>query len=141
MRVKEWRTCYGYSVGQSLCVAIKKTLDGWVESFINKGNKADNWKNFDLFMMDQDIVTHRMCSMSWFPSEVHLVGRPGGMRRLDRGGWDESLIGTALDAHVFNAPDREGNWKLIRKVIEFYMPNVLEWCDQYRAEFRNSYLD
>lgn len=141
MRVKDWRESYGYKAGTPLNVAIKETLDGWVEFFINKGNKADNWKNFDLFMMDQDIVTHRMCRMPWFPSEVRLVGRPGGMRRLDRGGWDESLIGYALDAHVFNAPDRDGNWQRIRKVIEHYIPSQLAWCDEYREEFRNSYVD
>ena len=140
MRAREWRECYGYKVGTPLNEAVAKTLEDWRILFIDKRQKEPMWRNFDIWMQDQDIVTYNMMRQPWFEKEAKLLQRPPG-RRLDRSSWSEGSLDTALDAHIFNAPDREVNWNRLRLVIEKYIPQHLAWADAYRSDFKASYID
>ena len=136
MRVSDWRERYGLIAGADIAPAIKITLDWWTSTCIKENADRGFW----MWMMDQDIVTHRIVTADWFPSGLELVERIP-MRRLDRGEWNPGAMSESLDSHIFKRPDCEENWAKLREVVAMFAPSQLAWADAYRSDFRNSYAD
>ena len=134
MRVKTWRELYNLKVGDSIPLAIKTSLDQWMAA----QNQTD--KGFAIWMVDQDLVTVKLCQAPWFPSEAMLVSREGHppKTRLDRGNWSTDFTGM-IDAHIFKEPDSLKHWGLLREVVKRYLPHHLDWADNYQKEYRASY--
>lgn len=141
MRVWDWKERYGLTDDLSYASAIKRTMDSWMGALSPQCDR-----NFEIWMMDQRVVTDRLCRAPWFPDDVLMIPRDGhpSADRLCRSIpnlWTQPLTGQYVDAHIWNAPDREDRWKMIRPLIEYYLPQHLGWADDFRNAFRGSYVD
>lgn len=146
MRVRDWRLVYDLTPSENLESATKRTLDAWYAKFPRDG--------FNTWMSDQDIMTYKLCSQSWFPQgrppddggsyeagEVLFVGRRGQppVDRLDRShvaDWNRDFNASRwVDAHLPRSPWSVENWVKLRRILEALLPDQVEWANEYRLKF------
>lgn len=151
MRAKTWRDVYGLTPGESITEAVERTLGRWFERFPRN--------DFNVWMSDQDIMTHHLCSQPWFPTgrppedgnahvngEVLFVGRSGHppRDRLDRAhprDWERPFAPTQwTDAHVHKTPASLEHWAQLLPIIEFVLPKYTSWARKYHQDYLEATL-
>ncbi len=135
MKVGTWRELYGYE-STDLLRETEKTLDVWLKPKMAGKNPSD--AGWEAWMSDQRILTERVCRADWFPQKAKLIPRNGHppVDRLDRGNvqhWTGVDLATWTDAHLVRAPDE--NWSIVRPLIAHYLPQHLNWADNYREQY------
>jgi hypothetical protein len=135
MKVLTWKEMYNYS-SSDIMKATVSTLDKWlIPKTVGKIPSQASW---ECWMSDQRILTENLCKADWFPSKVALIQRNGHppADRLDRGNishWHNVNPSRWTDTHLLRAPD--DNWPLIRPIISHYLPQYVEWADNYKNKY------
>ena len=140
MRVADWRERYGLVAGESIGLATKRTLDVWLKP--KQEGKDASGASWEAWMSDQRILTEKLCRADWFPREVVMVEREGHppKDRIDRSLWPDTIdFARMTDAHLLREPDSPANWAKLRPLVAHFLPQHLEWADDYITRYRASY--
>ena len=152
MRAATWRETYRY-ISSDPVASMAWTLGRWLNPKMRKPGNDPGW---EAWMSDQRKLTEALCEQPWFPEfrvddknrdgvyrvgDVLFVTRHGHppLDRLDRSLTNDWKVRPYYprwtDAHLHKNPFNDEHWNDTLPVIEYHMPQHLEWARRYREEF------